>query len=499
MWETKILGVDLYHVLAWFWLYSFCGWIWESSYVSIRQKKLVNRGFVNGPLLTLYGTGAVMVYLILRPFEANVWALYFGGVIVATVLEYVTGVLMETIFHAHWWDYSNQKFNFQGKICLSSSIAWGFFTLGLFYILQPIAVKVVNLVSDTTGEIIVSVVTVCYLVDFGFSAAAAFQLGQKMRSLEKTWGEFLKYLQKSRFNQLAEEMNAKVQQYRAEYSRDKMKEYLAEKRQTLSEAMEQMQKLEKERKEAEGRRNPLSESKNRLMEFGAEQKERLAEFGAEQKERFAALGFDVRSDKMPDLKELLERFDQMTKPQLPTNWLMRLTTKRYLRAYPHLQGTHHASLKKEEKKAEEKEEKNKGLLGKDSPGKTAVHAKTCTAVLFSGFAIVFEKELKLGTEILFQEIFLRKKGVGPLKIVRAAFEILAEGRGEKLFLLRKKCTGPPLIAVGSLCFLTVFRIDKRANALVNSLILQRKIIVILIVREEIFQLRRMRLQGERNP
>ena len=126
-----------------------------------------------------------------------------------------------------------------------------------------------------------------------------------------------------------------------------------------------------------------------------------------------------------------------------------------------------------------------------------MHAKTCTAVLFSGFAIVFEKELKLGAEILFQEIFLRKKGVGPLKIVRAAFEILAEGRGEKRFLLRKKCTGPPLIAVGSLCFLTVLRIDKRANALVNSLILQRKIIVILIVREEIFQLRRTRLQGER--
>ena len=145
--------------------------------------------------------------------------------------------------------------------------------------------------------------------------------------------------------------------YENQKSYDKMKEYLAEKRQTLSEAMEQMQKLEKERKEAEGRRNPLFESKNRLMEFGAEQKERLTEFGAEQKERFAALGFDVRSDKMPDLKELLERFDQMTKPQLPTNWLMRLTTKRYLRAYPHLQGTHHASLKKEEKKVEEKEEK----------------------------------------------------------------------------------------------------------------------------------------------
>lgn len=369
MWEMKILGVDLYHVLAWFWLYSFCGWIWESSYVSIRQKKLVNRGFVNGPLLTLYGTGAVMVYLILRPFESNVWALYFGGVIVATVLEYITGVLMETIFHAHWWDYSNQKFNFQGKICLSSSIAWGFFTLGLFYVLQPIAVKVVDLVSDSVGEIIVSVVTVCYLIDFGFSAAAAFQLGQKMRSLEKTWGEFLEYLQKSRFNQLAEEMNTKVQQYRAEYSRDKMKEYLAEKRQTLAEAMAQMQKLEKERKETEERKNLLSGSKSRLMEFGAEQKERLTEFGAEQKERltefgaeqkerFAALGFDVRGDKMPDFKGLLERFDQMTKPQLPTNWLMRLTTKRYLRAYPHLQGAHPFRLKKKDEKTEKDKEEN---------------------------------------------------------------------------------------------------------------------------------------------
>lgn len=88
MWEMKILGVDLYHVLAWFWLYSFCGWIWESSYVSIRQKKLVNRGFVNGPLLTLYGTGAVMVYLILRPFEAERLGTVFRRCLVATVLEY---------------------------------------------------------------------------------------------------------------------------------------------------------------------------------------------------------------------------------------------------------------------------------------------------------------------------------------------------------------------------------------------------------------------------
>ena len=332
--------------LFFFYFYCFLGWIWETCYVSVLKGHWVNRGFMRGPFLPIYGSGAIIVLIFTLPYRTNAVAVFFMGMISATILEYITGVVMEKLFHVRYWDYSNQKFNFQGKICLSSSIAWGFFTLGLFYVLQPIAVKVVDLVSDSVGEIIVSVVTICYLIDFGFSAAAAFQLGQKMHSLEKTWGEFLEYLQKSRFNQLAEEMNTKIQQYRAEYSRDKMKEYLAEKRQTLAEAMAQMQKLEKERKETEERKNLLSGSKSRLMEFGAEQKE-----------RFAALGFDVRGDKMPDFKGLLERFDQMTKPQLPTNWLMRLTTKRYLRAYPHLQGAHPFHLKKKDEKTEKDKEK----------------------------------------------------------------------------------------------------------------------------------------------
>ena len=103
MWDIQILGVDLYHVLAWFWLYSFCGWIWESSYVSVKEKKLVNRGFVNGPFLTIYGTGAVTVYRILRPVEDKWYLLYFGGMLVATVLEYVTGVLMLNCYNTPFY------------------------------------------------------------------------------------------------------------------------------------------------------------------------------------------------------------------------------------------------------------------------------------------------------------------------------------------------------------------------------------------------------------
>ncbi len=162
----EILGVDLYHILSWFIVYSFMGWIWESCYVSAKSKKWVNRGFVSGPFVTIYGVGAVTVYVILRPVAGNILELYFAGVAVATILEYVTGVLMEAIFHTNWWDYSDKKFNFQGKICLGSSVAWGFFTLILFYIFQPFVGNLVEMVPRKTGIVLVYVWLAGYTVDF---------------------------------------------------------------------------------------------------------------------------------------------------------------------------------------------------------------------------------------------------------------------------------------------------------------------------------------------
>ena len=113
MWEFQIAGVDLYHILNWLFIYSFLGWVWESCYVSVKEKRLVNRGFVTGPVCTIYGFGAVSVYLILKPVSGNLFWLYLGGVIVPTLLEYITAVLMEHIFHTSWWDYSHNKYNFQ--------------------------------------------------------------------------------------------------------------------------------------------------------------------------------------------------------------------------------------------------------------------------------------------------------------------------------------------------------------------------------------------------
>lgn len=247
----EVLGVDVYHILSWFIVYSFLGWIWESCYVSVKNKRWVNRGFVNGPFVTIYGVGAVAVYVILRPFTGRVLELYFAGVAVATVLEYVTGVLMEAIFHANWWDYSDKKFNFQGKICLGSSIAWGFFTLILFYILQPMVSSFVDWIPRSTGMILIYVWLVYYVVDFSFSAAAAFDLHSKLQKLEGVLDEFQESFQNSRLYEAVEEFREKAEVYRPEFTDSKIKEYLEERREKFHEILERLEDTElSEKREA---------------------------------------------------------------------------------------------------------------------------------------------------------------------------------------------------------------------------------------------------------
>ena len=148
MWELTIRGIDLYHIINWFFIYSFFGWVWETFYVSMKHGEFINRGFVSGPFCTIYGFGAISVYLILKPVEGHLVLLFFGGIVVATLLEYVTAVLMESIFHTSWWDYSDNKFNFQGRICLGASLGWGVFTVILFRVLHPLVEDLVALYPD---------------------------------------------------------------------------------------------------------------------------------------------------------------------------------------------------------------------------------------------------------------------------------------------------------------------------------------------------------------
>lgn len=171
--------------LFFFYMYCFFGWCFESAWVSFKSKKLVNRGFMRGPFLPLYGSGAIMMLVVSMPFRDNVLLTYFAGVVGATVLEYITGVTMEALFKVRYWDYSNQPFNFQGHVCLSSSIAWGFLTILMTRVVhQPIA-RIVLMIPDRVLAYVTGMVTIYIVIDFTLSFKAALDLRDILGRMQK--------------------------------------------------------------------------------------------------------------------------------------------------------------------------------------------------------------------------------------------------------------------------------------------------------------------------
>lgn len=174
-----------YQWLAFFYIYCFIGWIFESAYVSLRTKHPVNRGFLRIPLLPLYGSGAVMMLWISLPVKGSPILVYLFGVVAATALEYVTGSVMEQLFKIRYWDYSGHRFQVRGYICLSSSIAWGFLTILMTEVIHaPIAGVILNF-NDSLMLITVAVVTVVFFIDAYESIKAALELGKSLEALAR--------------------------------------------------------------------------------------------------------------------------------------------------------------------------------------------------------------------------------------------------------------------------------------------------------------------------
>lgn len=178
-----------YQWLLIFYTYCFFGWIFESTYVSCKTRRFVNRGFLRLPMLPLYGTGAVMMLWVSLPLKHNVFLVYISGMIAATVLEYVTGWAMERLFKMKYWNYSNQRFNLNGYICLSSSVAWGFLTIFLTEIVHPPISRLVLLLHPIPALITVGAVTVMFTADAVQSVRAALDLAKVLDAMTKMRAE----------------------------------------------------------------------------------------------------------------------------------------------------------------------------------------------------------------------------------------------------------------------------------------------------------------------
>ena len=146
------MGAKIFEILTYFIIYSFLGWIMESTVRSVSEKKIINTGFLKGPVCPIYGIGAIIMLLFLERYQNKPILLFFIAIIVLTTWEYLVGVLLEKIFHTKYWDYSEQKFNFQGRICLVNSICWAIVLLADL-IVTIIKVKNIKMTLKKVEEI----------------------------------------------------------------------------------------------------------------------------------------------------------------------------------------------------------------------------------------------------------------------------------------------------------------------------------------------------------
>ncbi len=176
--------------LFFFYFYCFLGWIWETCYVSVLKAKWVNRGFMRGPFLPIYGSGAIVVLIFTLPFRTNPGLVFVVGRASATILEYFTGAAMEQMFHVRYWDYSNQRLNLNGHICVTSSLAWGMFSVILTLYGHTPVERLVSCMNINVLEAIVFVLTVYISIDMAESVREAINLKEVLLSLEENNEEF---------------------------------------------------------------------------------------------------------------------------------------------------------------------------------------------------------------------------------------------------------------------------------------------------------------------
>ena len=174
-----------YRFLWIFFIYAFLGWCTEVSYAALVTGKFVNRGFLNGPVCPVYGFGVVIVLVCLTPLEENLPVLFLGSVALTSALEWLTGFVLEKLFHQRWWDYSDQPFNLSGYICLRFSIAWGLACLFVVKLLHPTVLLLIKTIPHVVGVALLAVLGAVMAVDLAATVSTIVKLNRRLAQIDE--------------------------------------------------------------------------------------------------------------------------------------------------------------------------------------------------------------------------------------------------------------------------------------------------------------------------
>lgn len=264
-----------YSALQWlliFYLYCFLGWCFESTVVSVGQRRFVNRGFLRGPMLPIYGFGATILLHVSLPLYDRPVELFLASMVAATVFEYVVGVVMEKLFKVKYWDYSTHRFQFQGRICLQSSLCWGFLGLILARVIHPPVEAIVVWMPFPLLIVVDVLLSATFVSDVVVSVRTALDLARMLEEL------------------------------------DKLREQGAELRQQLSEtALVQLTRLSYRVDEARGEwSEKMDDAREQFTERMDDAREQITERVGDAREQLA----DAKEQILARLDELQNRFDE---------------------------------------------------------------------------------------------------------------------------------------------------------------------------------------------
>lgn len=172
-----------------FFAYAFLGWCVEVAFAACYEGRFVNRGFLNGPICPVYGFGVLGVVLLLEPFKGNLPLLFLGSLAVTTAIEFITGFVLERVFHAKWWDYSDRRLNILGYVCLTFSLVWGGSCVAVVRWIHPLLHGVAIRMPGWLTAALLSVFFCAMMVDIAATLAEIRRLNARLKLLSEMAAE----------------------------------------------------------------------------------------------------------------------------------------------------------------------------------------------------------------------------------------------------------------------------------------------------------------------
>ena len=310
MFTPFVSGMSFYDILIYFVLFAIAGYICEVAFAAIVLGKFVNRGFLSGPWCPIYGFGVVIVAICLKPISGSLLVLFVGSVILTSVLEYFTGYVLEKVFDQKWWDYTDEKFNIGGYVCLKFSLLWGVACVAVVKLVLPAVDALIRFTPRVIGMIVTGVAIAVMLIDLASTVIAIMGIKKKLRLIDLTvsklkagtedMGSFISketLAAKEKYDELAKTASEKKAELEKTFDekKDEFEIKRGEFAKTVSEKKDEFVSAVSEKKGEFAK--TVSEKKGEFVSAVSGKRDELAKNASEKYAAFAALFSEKRGEK----------------------------------------------------------------------------------------------------------------------------------------------------------------------------------------------------------